>query len=428
MKKNKVWMIVGCVLVVVCIFSGVAYAQPGKIEDPPPPINEDLKLVNEDLPGRAGIKAFTDNGALHGAFKTEELLDSNIYMQNTDTIVDSITVLSPSVGLEVPFHNGSISADYQADIFEYGVHHTEDHVDQRLRGLAEMEFADFYTVTVNDIFRIFTDRASTEDSIRLKQKVNDIRAGILAVFNRLALDAGYTNLLEINDSTDPYVGQVTYQDRDRDSNIIDTSVSYRFLPKTSAVLENDLGFVHYYNSSLPPDSWYDEALFGFKGEWFAKANINFKAGLKCQQYDTSTVIADKGYVGPVMRGGFDYSPNANDTLVFEFDREIYESLYSNMNYYNANLFGFKWRHNFTPKIYSRVFASYQLHLYPSDSTENGVTAKRQDNYYEAGVGVKYDIRKWVSVEVKYQFLDRTSNFDVFNYVDNQVMVNGTIGF
>ena len=224
-------------------------------------------------------------------------------------------------------------------------------------------------------FKIFTDRALNENSLRLQQKINDARIGVAGAFNRLNVDAGYTNRLETYDSTDPFLGVLTYEDKDRDSNIIDTTVSYRFWPKTYALMENDLGFIHYYNTSQVPGSYYDEVLFGFKGEWFARANINFRAGFKYQEYESSSIISDKAYIGPVMRGGFDYAPTPNDALAFELDREIYESTYSTMNYYTAILVGFAWQHNFTKKLYSNISASYQLHLYPSETTENGETAK-----------------------------------------------------
>ncbi|MDD5136114.1 MAG: outer membrane beta-barrel protein [Candidatus Omnitrophica bacterium] len=399
------------VLLLLFFFSNISYAQ----------------LLNFDLPDRTGIK-ITKNAMLHGAFKTAETLDTNIYLNNTDRKVDSITVISPSGGIEIPSHNSIVSADYQADIFLYGVNHTEDHVDQTLRGLAEISFADYYKFTVKDVFRIFTSRAANENSLRLKQEINDVRGGISAEFNRLALDAGYTNRLEMYDSTDPFLGRMPYDFKNRDVNIIDTTVSYRFWPKTSAFLENDIGFINYYNTSQVPGSYYDEVFIGFKGEWFAKANVNFKAGFKYQDYDQSTIMADKAYIGPVMKGGFDYSPTPDDIVLFEFDREIYESTYSNMNYYTANLIGFTWQHHFTKKLYSSVFASYQLHLYPSESRENGELAKRYDNYYQAGANLKYDIRKWVSVEAKYAYVNRDCRFDIYSYVDHQMTVCGTVGF
>jgi len=383
------------------------------------------QLTNEDLPNRDGVKL--GKMVVHSAFKTAERYDTNIFLTDSADKHDMITILSPSGGFELPFRNGSLSADYLADIALYGIHRDQDHVDQRARGFAELELAD-YKVKINDIFRIFTNRAVNENSVRLKQTVNEIRAGVSTDFERLNLDAGYTNRLEMYDSNDIFLSTLTYEDRNRDNHIIDTTVSYRFLPKTSFLLENDLGFIRYFNSSIIPDSVYDEALVGVQGTWFSKSKINFKAGLRAQDYDNSNIIASKDYIGPVMRGGFDYSPTVSDTIVFEFTKTIYESTYGNMNYYNASLFGFNYRHNFTDKVAANLFGSYQQHLYPSESTENGLTAKRRDNYYQGGASVRYDLRKWVSFEAKYEYAQKVSKFDVFDYKDQQVTISGTVGF
>lgn len=385
----------------------------------------EAQLTNDDLPNRDGIKA--GETIVHAAFKTEEQLDTNIFLADSDTKFDAITVLSPSVGIELPLRESSISADYQADIFLYGNYHDQNHVDQHLRGLAEINLS-HYKITAEDDFRIFTSRAADENSIRLQRKINNGRIGVAAQFKLLGFDAGYTNRLETYDSDNVVYQSVTYEDKDRVSNIIDATVSYRFLPKTLVMVENDLGLIHYYNSSLPPDSYYDEALVGIKGEWFSRMNVNFKVGFRYQDYDNSDIMADKAYIGAVMRGGCDYHPTGDDVIVLDLVKTVYESTYSNMNYYDAALAGLTYRHNFNDKLSASLFGNYQLHLYPSQTTENGVAAKRHDNFMQGGASLRYDVRKWLSAEVRYEYRQRISKFDVFDYIDNVVTIRGTVGF
>ena len=73
------------------------------------------QLTNTDLPEREGVKL--GKVIAHSAFQTEEQLDTNIFLVNTDRKFDAITVLSPSVGVELPVGKNDISADYEADIF-----------------------------------------------------------------------------------------------------------------------------------------------------------------------------------------------------------------------------------------------------------------------------------------------------------------------
>lgn len=413
MKGNLFLFILFVVALFLSINSSVSYAQ----------------LTNDDLPDRTGYKVFGDNKIIaHAAMATLEQLDTNIFLTNTNRRHDFITILNPSVGIEIPSKNGNVSADWDVSQYLYGIHEDQNHLDQRVRGLMEYNPASYLKVTINDTFDIFTNRAANENSARIRQKINAFRAGIEGFFELLTLDVGYNNRLETYDSNDLVFAQLTYEDKDRDINFIDATVTYQFLPKTAFFLQNDLGFIRYYNSSQPPDSYYDETLIGAKGAWFSKANINFKAGFRYQSYSKSDVITDKDYIGPVFGGGFDYHPTDRDTIVVNLMRTVFESTYSNMNYYNSNFFGIDYKHDFNDKVSANLFGAYELHLYPSESTENGMTAKRVDNYFRAGGSIRYDMRRWISMEARYEYVQRDSKFDIFNYFDNIATARLTAGF
>ena len=384
------------------------------------------QLTNTDLPNRNGIKIGEIKG--HSALRVTEQFDSNIFLSNTNRQADAITVISPSAGVEIPFRDSSISADYQTDIWFYGTYNSQNHMDQYVRALVEMPLKDFI-VTVKDSFSIVTSRADNENSARIRQNNNDMRAGIAAKFDLLEFDAGYTNRLETYASNDFIIApNITYEDKNRFNNIFDATVSYRFMPKTSLFLENLLGFIDYYLCGQVPNSIYDQAALGIKGEWFKKADVNFKAGFRYQGYDSSDIIADKAYTGAIIGGGMNYRPTDEDAFALNLLRTVYESTYANMNYYITNFAGLAYTHRFTDKLSGGLFGSYELHQYPSESSENGLTAKRHDNYYVAGLSLRYDMRKWVSFEARYQFKDRISNFDTYDYFDNLATVRGTVGF
>lgn len=396
----------------IFIFSGISHAE----------------LANKELPDRTGLKLSNYNNArAHTAFKAEERIDTNIFLANTDRKLDSITILEPSIGLDLPFGENNLSADYDVGVYLYGKYTDQGHVDQKARALAEFNLND-YKVTSKDTFKIFTNRASNETSQRIKQEINDFRTGIMAQFEKLIFDVGYTNLWEAYESDQTFYESLTYEDRDRFSNIVDMTASYRVLPKTYLLVENDLGFVHYYNSSEVPGSWYDETLAGIKGEWFSKSDVNFRAGFRYQRYDNSDLLAHKAYTGAVMRGGFNYYPTEDDTIALLLERSIYESTYNNMNYYTLNAAGLDYKHKLNDKVSLNLFGFYQFHQYPSETTENGVTVKRYDNYYSGGASLRYDMRKWISVEVRQEYTQKASKFDIFNYVDNIMSIRGTIGF
>jgi hypothetical protein len=403
---------------------GVSFAEETEIERQ---LETRRVLQSTDLPDRRGIKVSNDKAVIHAAFNTEEQLDTNVFYSNTDRQFDSITILRPSVGFEVPFGPHRMSADYEISPHYYATYHDQSHVDHLARALLDIRMGEA-RITAKDTFRIFTDRAANEDSLRLKETVNTFRVGVEAELNKMTYDAGYSNIIQAYDSTDLWLGNLTYEAKDYVENVIDASMSYRFMPKTDVVIENDFGLIHYYNTSQVPGSWYNETLVGFKGAWFPKMSMNFKAGFRYQSYEYSQVICDKSYIGLVMRGGFMYKATEKDTLTLSLDRTIDESIYTNMNYYIANLIGLDYKHEFTDKFSARLYGSYQLHQYPGESNENGLTAKRMDNFLQGGLSLRYDITRWASVEIGYVYTNKFSNFDVYSYYDNLVSLRGTVGF
>jgi len=67
-------------------------------------------------------------------------------------------------------------------------------------------------------------------------------------------------------------------------------------------------------------------------------------------------------------------------------------------------------------------------MYPGATVEDGVTDKRYDNFYEGGALVRYDVRKWASLELKYEYTQRASRFSTYDYVNNRIIFSGTGGF
>lgn len=387
------------------------------------------ELYNFDLPDRTGIRVWNTRSKAHAAFRVEEQLDTNIFLDNTDRKFDSITVASPSVGVEVPLGRDCVvSADYEVDFNMYGTYNAENHMDQTARLLLEYELAD-YVITVKDTFDIFTNRAENEDSQRIRQNNNYLKASVSSVYKRFGFEVSYENSLDTYGSEDFIVPGIQYDFKDNMDQDVALVLSYRVWPKTTVFVKDTLGYADHLNTSLVPNYWYNETDVGVRGEWFRKTEVDAFAGFRYQGYDKVTSsMASNDFAGFVCGGGASYHPTDDDDVAVAILRTVYESTYSTMNYYIANLVSCAYRHRFNDKLYAGVYGGYQLHQYPSQTTENGVTAKRYDNYYIAGCNVVYNIRKWVSVEARYDFRNRVSRFDLFDYFQNVVSFRGTVGF
>jgi len=386
------------------------------------------KLTNSDLPDRTGFEV--DPIVMHAAFKTEVQFDTNVFLEETGEDFDVVTILAPSMGLELPIGDHNFSADYELKANIFGIHTSHSYIDQSIRGLAEINLTD-YKLTFANVYRRFSDRAGSEDVTHVKRQNNYMRAGVGTLLEQLQFDVGYTfgveNFIDDEVIYTTLTDSMSYHDKDRFLNVFDGTISYRFLPKTTLLLETYLGFIKYRNNKSS-DSWFTESMIGLKGELTSKILTNLSAGVRYQDYREARMTTDKDFIGLVVRGGATYNITKDDKIDLLLERNVYESMFNNMNYYNVNHAGLNYTHFFNKKISSRIFGYYQLNLYPEKATVGGLEAKRNDQIFGLGAAFRYDINKWASVDIEYQHKKRRSHFHVYNFSDDLITLNGTIGF
>jgi len=227
---------------------------------------------------------------------------------------------------------------------------------------------------------------------------------------------------------DKYYQDITYNDRASMTHRLDGTVSYQFKPKTAIFTEGDLGYEDFYNSSLVPNSWFTSGWMGLRGSLTNKISGSAKGGFKFQAYDSSSIFNDKPFFGFVADVGLAYSTTKDDTFNLALTKDIQESTYNNMNYFDRYDLNLRYTHKFSEKFLVRPYGSYRLNLYPGASTEGGVTGQRYDNIFGGGLTLRYDVNKWYSLEIRYDYSQRISKFSTFDYVDNRVIFSGTGGF
>lgn len=390
----------------------------------------DPKLSNPALPNRTGYEV--EPITMHAAFTTQVQFDTNVFLEDKDEKFDVITTLNPSVGLDLPVGDNYFAVDYDFAAYIFGVHDDHSYVDHRVRGVGVINWTD-YQINIADVYRYFSDRAGSEDTNRVKRQNNYLRAGLAATgFEQLDFEAGYTFGVENFISGDtlytaPNGETLTYHDKNRLINVFDLLASYRFLPKTSLLVESYVGWLTY-DSSKSSNSWFTESMVGLRGDLSEDFTSDLKAGIRYQQYDSSDLTDSNNFIGPVITGTVTYKRTKNDIFDLRLERSIYESTFYNMNYYNINHAGLRYTHFFNNKISGDLFGYYQLNLYPSQATVDGVTDKRYDHLFGGGIGVRYDVKKWLSVEADYEYRQRESRFSTFDYIDNLFTIRGTIGF
>ena len=80
--------------------------------------------------------------------------------------------------------------------------------------------------------------------------------------------------------------------------------------------------------------------------------------------------------------------------------------------------------DYLQRITGRLFLSARLaywnELYQEDLTYQGDTDEREDDIWEAGIALRYDIKEWLKFDLGYLYTNRDSNFSEFDYVTNSL--------
>jgi len=384
-------------------------------------------IISEALPSSRGLQLGDSRARLHAGVGAGVTYDDNIYLSSNDVKHDWITLLTPMAAVVVPLDESKFVAEYRFSDFLYSKYTTEDHPDHMAKALLEVNLTD-YQIKLDEQYDRFTNRASMEGSYRIRQSNNDLRVGISKInVNRFGFDVGYSNKIENYLSNEVITGGMTYADKDRMFHIVDTQFLYKFAPKTTFIVEADLGAIRY-DSDLNPNAFYVEPLVGLKGELTNKVTVEVRGGYRHQQYDTSALVTNENFNGPVIRGWIAFQATKDDLINLTGERSVYESLYRNLNYYTGGFTRLMYKHVFSDKWFVSPYFFYRLNSYPEATTEASVTQKRRDNYIGGGIGLNYTMQEWIAFQVKYDYKSNDSNFNEFDYKDNTLGISMVVGF
>lgn len=351
---------------------------------------------------------------LHPMFRIQGQYDSNIYLEPRDEKDDWLTSLD--LGAEAEMKTGDVlfKGGYVFNMNLFADHDEENNFNHTAIGKVDWKLND-YEVIVQDMYKRFSNRAGTEDTTRVSRQKNILSADLLYEFNRLSFDSGYDFIIEDYLSDEFISGATSYSDaEDRMEHVFREEMSYKILPKTSVLGEADFGIIDY-DGSLNSDSYFIQALGGLKGEVLKETVASIKAGFRFQDYDRS---GDEDYASFVSRSNVTKKFGVKNTVTLTTERSVNESTYSDVNYYILHHVGLGYIHQFNDKISSHWALAYQHNRYPKQTTEEGYTAHRYDNIYRGAVGLRYDLRDWLSAATAYQYTERESRFGEFDYQDH----------
>ncbi len=189
---------------------------------------------------------------------------------------------------------------------------------------------------------------------------------------------------------------------------------YHFTPKTSLLFEYNHGIVVYPLKPTPSkDNKYEQFWFGLKGDITPKINGVMKYGYQFRKF-TNRQYLEK----PVIGFDLNYQFKERTNFLLKLKKTPDQTSYYDQNYYETSRMdlGIAHKFAFNPKLAFNMDSFYEYDNYPSPQTV--AQKKRLDSLFGIKGALKYDLQRWFSVLFCYEWKERDSNTDLYDYVDH----------
>lgn len=344
--------------------------------------------------------------------------NDNILLSPRDETSDFIWTISPGVTVELPGRQSALRLGYRADVLRYTDNDALDTIDHTVQLEGRMNLARGLTLTAKDEFkytRNFAGFPVPELTDKVDRFENQLGAGAeYQLPGRFAVALDYTFIWL------DYDAGPLFDELDRSDHTVALTVLYRIMPKTSILGEYDYQVILYDVPSVARDRDSEAHFFkvGAKGDLTAKTSVALKVGVEFKDYENP---ARPDFDGLVVEGEIVWKYRDPSQLRIYGGRANVESTFQENNFFVANYGGVELRHYVTPTVIGTVRGLVGTNDYPTVTTVGTETKKRADTFYELLAGVRWQARRWLALELNYQYLARESNFEDFDYRNSRII-------
>jgi hypothetical protein len=363
---------------------------------------------------------------LHPSFMVTEAYDDNVCRtenrqcqdpknsNETKDGTDNYTIFSPGLQVALPFQTHRFEAEYRGDWGRYNEFKTENYTDNNVKGRLALHFPGGLSVRGKEEYTSGHDAPGTAQNIQIDFFHRNTAGGGLdfEVGPKLRLAVDYTNLI-LNYADDARNGF-----RDRTDNTVGGTIYYKFMPKTSALVEYDYTATNFDESNpalLSVDNKTQRGYLGLTWDITARSQGTAKAGYAKKNYQESGV---SNFQGGIVSIALSHELTQRTSLKFDAVRDVQESNIVNQPYYLTTGGRLVLNHNIHPKVSFKMNAGFSRDQYPDDMTIGTETRKRMDDTWVLGGRFEYRIQQWLNLGLGYDHSQRRSTFSDFGYVDN----------
>ena len=208
--------------------------------------------------------------------------------------------------------------------------------------------------------------------------------------------------------------------RDANRNMITGIFYYRIAPKTRLLFQTSISDYDYIIKDQFPDQSSKETFYLAGIEWdiTAKTSGTFKIGHQSKNFDHDEYndITGLSYMLDMT-----WKPNTYSTITIGASRMTRESSQLLTSAFVTNTYTVDTEHEITPR--TKIKAGY---TYDNDDI---ITAQsRVDKRHNLVVGVDHSLLTWLNISLNYQYIQRKSDFEAYEFKANVIGLSLTTKF
>lgn len=337
--------------------------------------------------------------------------DDNILLERDNKVSDTFFHIRPYIDFEAPFSQENklyLSAD--ADLYRYS--------DETGQDSTSYVFLSGYDFTIQNLYGTLLWEyimPQYRDGIlytNVIERTNNIPSILLGFdFNRIAVEGIYKKEMNRYDSTE--------YDRDEyDEDNFTLSAYWHAFTKTDLLLEYNYADMQYKNvDNRDGDYWQLRA--GVKGQITGKITGTVKVGYQDRNYE----LSEEEFSGLVYESDLEWKISDSKIFDLKFIKGAKESLIFGNDFYKLNRISLEFKQETTTRgILLGIGGFYENDKFPfTDSS-----SLRDDDVYELFLRLGFKFNNWLTVEAKYKYLDRDSNYDIQDYKQNVTLLYATM--
>ncbi|WP_201768375.1 outer membrane beta-barrel protein [Stutzerimonas azotifigens] len=346
--------------------------------------------------------------------QVSERYDDNFRAVESHEESSWITAITPTFMLEAEGRKSAYQLAYSAasDIFHSS--RDDDNTDHHLTGDAAYEFNSRNRLKLEAGYHKVEDTAAESTEAR-RQMENDRYStakvggvysfGAQTARTQLDFGASYEELRYQNSDN-------LNADKERDTTALSSTVYYRVAPKTRLLVEGrhtDYDYVS--NTRLNSNNI--ALLGGVTWDATAKTSGTIKLGAEKKRFDNSSLDDNSGSMWEV---GLKWMPRTYSTFKLQTRRALDEGD-DGASAIQSMSTTLSWEHEWLDRLSSNVSYTYTDQEYQD--------YERDDEINTFGIGLSYEMRRWLDIGVGYKYAENDSTYAGQSYERNIYMISVT---